>query len=392
MDTKITFLGDIMCSIPETAISKDKNGCFNYIPAFEAIQNYLGKSDYVVGNLETPVAGHELNYTSETTLFNTPIEFVKALQTVGVDMVTTANNHALDRGLVGLERTIDSLKMLSIDYTGTRKSREETPYLIKDFDGFKVAFLSYTYGTDSNYRNNALTQEEAFHLNSYRNEDKFPLEWKTSRLKEFLKLVVPEFIKRWGRDSTYPDCGKLGDEKSVLFEEMLCQIHEAKSKADFVIMCLHIGGQYNDDIGEYTQLVVEKCRNAGCDAVIGNHPHCILKSSAIENGFIAYALGNFYSTPHFGYYIDGVYADYSIILNLHFDLEKKCLVNVTFSVAKTVIENGRSVVRLINDLYNKANGKERKAIEKDLNAVVARFIGRKLKHLTIEEEYNYYSI
>ncbi len=390
--TKITFLGDIMCSIPETAISKGKNGQYDYTAAFAPIKSYLDNSDYVVGNLETPIAGHEMNYTSETTLFNTPVEFVQALKKAGVDMVTTANNHALDRGLLGLERTIDNLRALPIEFTGTRKSEDDNAYLVKNFNGFRVAFIAYTYGTDSNWRNNALEKEEAFHLNYYRTEDEFPMKLKTSKRKEFLKLVVPEFIKRIGRDSTYPDCGCIGEEKCQPFEQMISLIRKAKDDADYVIMCLHIGGQYNNDIGEYTRFVVERCKEAGCDAIIGNHPHCVQKSEQIENGFIAYALGNFYCTPHYGYYVDGVFADYSIVLNLHFDTEKRGLEKVTFSVAKSVIENGRSVVKFVNDLKDQLVGKERNLLIDDNASVVSRFLGNKNKqNIPVNSEYDYKS-
>lgn len=386
---KITFLGDIMCSIPESAVSKAANGSFDYTHAFGKIKNYLSKSDYVIGNLETPIAGHELNYTSETTLFNTPVEFVQALKCAGVDMVTTANNHALDRGLFGLERTIDNLKSVPMEFTGTRKSSEDEAYLIKDFNGFKVAFISYTYGADSDYRNNALLKDEEYHLNFYRTQDEFPVISKTSRAKEFLKLVVPEFIKKMGRDSTYIDCGMVGDEKCNHFDDMIALIQEAKKHSDYVVMCIHIGGQYNDDIGDYTQLIIDRCIKAGCDSVIGNHPHCVLKSMNKTNGFVAYALGNFFCTPHWGYYLDGKYADYSIILNLCFDVEKKQIEEITYSVAKSILVDGRSVVRLVNDLYENATLKERKKIEKDLVAVINRFTGRKIKKIIVKEEYKY---
>lgn len=386
---KITFLGDIMCSIPESVVSKAANGSFDYTHSFEKIKNYLSKSDYVIGNLETPIAGHELNYTSETTLFNTPVEFVQALKDAGVDMVTTANNHALDRGLLGLERTVDNLRAVPIEFTGTRKSPKEEAYLIKDFNGFKVAFVSYTYGTDSECRNNALNDKEEFYLNYYRTQDEFPVITKTSRTKEFLKLVLPEFIKKMGRDSTYIDCGKVGDEKCMHFENMIALIQEAKKRSDYVIMCIHIGGQYNDVIGDYTKLIVDSCVRAGCDSVVGNHPHCVLESRHKTNGFIAYALGNFYCTPHWGYYLNGKYADYSIILNLYINTEKKQIEEVTYSVAKSILVEGRSVVILVSDIYETATVREKRRLEKDLVAVVNRFTGGNTKKIIVKEEYKY---
>lgn len=385
---KISFLGDVLCSIPESEIAKKGENEYDYSPVFCNVRNYLEGSDYVVANLETPLAGQEMNYTSETTLFNTPTSFAKALKEAGVNLVTTANNHALDRGVAGLKATIANLNSINLAYTGTRTKRSEKNYFLVEIKGCKIAFISFTYGTESRWRNNELLDSQSFMLNLFRKQEPFPIKYKKNKTKEILKLVVPEFIKRIGRDSTYLDCGVVSDIYSPQFEYLISTIEDAKKEADVVALCLHIGGQYNRKIGDYTESVIEKCKEAGCDIIIGNHPHCIQKSS-LDSHFIAYALGNFLCTPNWGYYLEGVYADYSIILNVIIDNNTHKISDITFSVGKSVVENGHTKVRLLSDIYEVASLTEKRKLEKDCNNVLSRFMGYKINGCSIKREYAY---
>lgn len=385
---KISFLGDVLCSIPESEIAKKGENEYDYSPVFCNVRNYLEGSDFVVANLETPLAGQEMNYTSETTLFNTPTSFAKALKDAGVNLVTTANNHALDRGVAGLKATIANLNSINLAYTGTRSNRSEKNYFLVEIKGCRIAFVSFTYGTESRWRNNELLDSQNFMLNLFRKQELFPIKYKKNKTKEFLKLVVPEFIKRIGRDSTYLDCGILSDIDSPQFNNLISTIETAKKEADIVALCLHIGGQYNSRVGNYTETVIKKCKEVGCDIIIGNHPHCIQKSS-LDSQFIAYALGNFLCTPNWGYYLEGVYADYSIILNVIIENTTHKISDITFSVGKSVVENGHTVVRLLSDIYEVASTTEKKKLEKDCINVLSRFMGYKIKGCSIKREYAY---
>lgn len=81
--------------------------------------------------------------------FNTPDALAVNLKSLGFDVLSTANNHSLDKGINGLNRTIEVLDENGIAHTGTYSS--ESSYnniLIKEANGIKIAFLSYTYGTN----------------------------------------------------------------------------------------------------------------------------------------------------------------------------------------------------------------------------------------------------
>ena len=176
-----------------------------------------------------------------------------------------------------------------------------------------------------------------------------------------------------------------------LLNKMLGDIEEAKKSSDMVILCLHIGGQYNSKIGPYTQEIIRLCHEKGCDAIIANHPHCVLESKFDNNCYTAYSLGNFCSTPGYGYHVGGVYADYSVIANLNIDTESKKLESVSYAVAKCVREGLHSRVCMVKDLYDAASPKDKEKLKYDCQKVVERFLGKKLQssQFEVKEEYEY---
>ena len=113
---KITFTGDLLSLLPQNKASfNKKDNSYDYTPVFDKITYLLNNSDYVVGNLETPIAGEDLGYTYLPTVFNTPIEFLYAIKNAGFDFVSIANNHCLDRQLEGLNKTIENIEKTGLD-------------------------------------------------------------------------------------------------------------------------------------------------------------------------------------------------------------------------------------------------------------------------------------
>ena len=165
MEIKLTFVGDIMSEKIQNELSYI-GGKYDYSNMFDkGIMEFFEKSDYVVGNLETPIAGEELKYSYKEYSFNTPENFLKTLKTIGIDCVTTANNHCLDRGVTGLKNTIDALVRNEIEYTGTKVQKTSDSVLIKTLGNMKVAILSYTYGTNAVFNKQYLKRNEEYMVN-----------------------------------------------------------------------------------------------------------------------------------------------------------------------------------------------------------------------------------
>ena len=391
---RISFLGDLMCTTPMTQKAKSASG-FDYTPVFENIKKSLASSDYVVGNLETPLAGEDCLYSFHPTEFNTPDEFVSAAD-AGINMMTTANNHSLDRGLYGLKRTISILDQHGVEHVGTQLEMDSERTLYKMIGGIRFAFISYTYDTNSKWMNNKLPEEQLYHINLFKEQDSFPYGgegFKASGVKHTIHSLVPDFVKDILRDKSKLDCGTLQDFSSLKnkhFEDQLFNdINRAKAESDYVFVCLHIGGQYNDEIGVYTQKVVEKCKQVGASYVICNHPHCVLPITIDKDGtLVAYALGNFCYTPKWGYYVDGKFSEYSVIIHLDFQNNTKRLSDVRFSILRSVENRINTQVFNIFDLYNSKSDRQKRIINNEIKGVLNRLLKVHVANVDIKDEYS----
>lgn len=346
---KISFTGDIL--VFECQNKCSRHLCkYDYTSYLEQAKPVFAHSDYVVGNLETTCAGWWARYTHSDIEFNTPDSILKTLKEIGVDMVTTANNHVLDRKIKGLKRTMRKLKDYGLEYTGTRMQPQESNFLIKEFDGVKVAFIAYTYGVNEK----ELLPNCQYMVNITRKPDS------PSKKKWYKRLLHPIYdcLPKSIRLKIHPlrpmrafdDCvgaKEIGSATNQPFvDSMLATIQEAKKNADIVIFCLHSGGQFSKKIGEYTQWLINTIQTAGVNAIVTNHAHTILPIEKADNGcVIAYALGNFSFTPGVGYFIEGVEAEKSIVLNLYINKEKKIIEKYdTNSLESEVDANGAARV------------------------------------------------
>ena len=220
---------------------------------FPQIKSYISNADIAVGNLETTFAGGNKAYSGYPT-FNSPPQLAKDVQDLGIDVLTTSNNHSMDSGYNGLINTIDTLDDLGISHTGTFKSEEDkNKILIKDVNGVKIAFLSYTYGT------NGIAIPKG---------------------KEYcIYLIDKDLIKK--------------------------QLESAKAQnPDVICVSMHWGIEYKlQPNTEQTDLADYLFEN-GADIILGSHPHVLepmekrtvtLSDGTKKDGFVIYSLGNFIS-------------------------------------------------------------------------------------------------
>lgn len=369
---KLAFTGDILSYECQNKAIKKKYGEFDYTSIYEGVTTLLSQADYVIGSLETPIAGLKAGYTRNPIVFNTPETILKSLKLCGFDMLTTANNHCLDRGIEGLKNTLYALDNCGIEHTGTQLNVTEPNYLVKDLDGLKIGFVSFTYGTNAGANKCYLTDETRHMVNLFKKQ---PSPAKKSRFKEMLVKcflgLAPKKVRSRIRP-LYPtrkiaDCGTLSDLVSPEMKRFSETIVRAKRESDFVIALPHLGGQFNDIPGEFSRSVMEMCVDSGADMVIGNHSHVVLPIEQYHGKWIAHCLGNFSFTPGDGYYFADVLADYSILLFMEIDKQTH-VITPSFSILKNVIgEDGISRVVDTSELCGDTS------VETDVRGVFARF-------------------
>ncbi len=338
---KISFLGDIICQLPFLKAAQKRGN--DFYTAFENLQPLLQDSDYVVANLETPIAGEEAGYTNDVYSFNTPAAFLDALKRLKIDLYLTANNHCLDRGIKGLKNTLRELDDRQMAHTGTGPKR----YHLAKICDTTIAFLNYTACVNEDkwklYGHNLAPTD----LNLLIDIDKY-LAYRTKirrqtisfyTLRKKLGNAIPKSIQLKLKSAlgikqhpTY-DNEPLDAFKGERLDQVQQDISQAKSEADIVILLPHCGGQFNTKPGKLSQELFQTLFDFGADAVIGNHPHTIQETGLHNGKPYAYSLGNVSFSPSYPFQIKSSHPEIGMIFNIF--IEEKTIVKKTTSRIKT---------------------------------------------------------
>jgi hypothetical protein len=230
------------------------------------VGDLLASADVTYANLEGPVAQgvtasgssvrdpgfkfDEVVYSSYPQ-FNYHPYLIDDLLASGVDVVSTANNHALDRRGLGVDRTLDALEAAGLPHTGTRrKGDDESPwYALTTHRGFTLAWLACTYATNG----------------------------------------IPD------NNDQVLDCF---DDTAAL--EAMVRDLAARPGVDAVIVTPHWGVEYEANPAWDQSRLAHRLLEAGATAILGSHPHVTQPweryvTSDGRETFAVYSLGNFVS-------------------------------------------------------------------------------------------------
>lgn len=279
---KIGAIGDILIhdTVYEDAFV---NPAFDFKPMLSHVREYLLQPDLLLANQETLLGGEEIGLSSYP-MFNSPVEVGEALIDAGVDIVSNANNHSLDRSEKGVQASLKNMEEAGLPYVGSFKDEADKQDLrILNNNGIKVSYLSYTYGTNG--------------------------------------IPVP-----------------IGKEHLVNLidrEAMKAEIHRARTESDIVVMSIHWGNEYQRfptvDQKELAQFLVDE----GVDIIFGHHPHVLqpmewLTAADGRQAFVVYSLGNFLSGQMWDYKDIGGLATIEITKTITPDGDKIVLQNPEF--------------------------------------------------------------
>ncbi len=254
----LLFVGDFMQHQRQIDAAFTGRG-YDYSACFSQVKEEVSKADVAIGNFEVTLGGKPyVGYPS----FSAPDEFLSAIMDAGFDVMITANNHCLDKGKPGLERTIQMLDSLKALHAGTYLNSEERdknyPLLIEK-NGFRISLLSYTYSTNG------------------------------------IATIAPNVVN-------YIDK-----------EVMLRDIENAyKQNPDVVIAYMHWGTEYQSLPDDEQKELVDWLLAHGVDHVIGSHPHVLqpmevrCDSVTKKKHVVVYSLGNYISNMSVRYRDGGI--------------------------------------------------------------------------------------
>lgn len=239
----LLFIGDIMGHDSQIESAKVPGvDRYDYDPVFQEVAGIIRKADFAIANLEVTLAGKP--YTGYPA-FSSPDDLAVACKNAGIDVLVTANNHACDKGLRGITRTIRVLDSLKIMHTGTfsdSSHREKSNLLILRKGNFRIGILNYTYGTNE------------------------------------IPTPAPAWVNRM---DTVVMAKDIRDSRGMLLDEL--------------IVFLHWGKEYENHPSANQEEMAAFLRRQGVRIIIGSHPHVLQRMERNDGQFIAYSLGNYVS-------------------------------------------------------------------------------------------------
>lgn len=249
---KIIFCGDLMGHGGQIKAAQTADG-YDYSPCFQFIEGYLKSADLAMANFELTLAGPPYSGYPQ---FSSPDQVLVDANNAGFGLFTTVNNHCMDSGKEGFLRTLNVFDSLGVAHLGTYRDtmeRQANHPLMMDLKGFRLAFLTYTYGTN--------------------------------------EIPVPAPLVANMIDTTV----------------MVDDLEEARMMgAEYVITLIHWGIEYDTLANKKQRSLAQFLLSHGSDIVIGGHPHVVQDATmdALPDNdktpeIVVYSMGNLISNQRF---------------------------------------------------------------------------------------------
>lgn len=237
----LSFAGDVMFSAQYLA-AYDQHGVTAL--ADESMLSHMREADLFLLNEEFPFSLQGEAMDDKEYTFRVDPAYVKIFQDLGADIVTVANNHALDFGKEAFCDTLDTLKQAEIGCIGGGYTiQEASAPAVRTVNGQTFAIFGATRVSPS-------------------------YDW-------YATDSTP------GLFQTY-DPAKLN-----------AAIQEAASVYDHIIVFVHWGIERSETPEDYQRALAKGYIDAGADLVVGCHPHVLQGFEYYSGVPIIYSLGNY---------------------------------------------------------------------------------------------------
>ena len=218
---------------------------YDFKPMLKHIKERIKDYDLAYYNQETILGGTELGLSTYP-LFNSPYEVGDAFIDAGFNLVSLATNHTIDKGERGVLNSRNYWnQQADVLAAGSYSSFEERDkVVIKEVNGIKYAFLSYT-----TYTNGLIVPTGKEYLVNVYDDD-----------------LIKEEIARY------------------------------RDQVDLLMVAMHWGTEYMTYPTNEQKEISEYLASLGVDLIIGCHPHVIEPIEYIDDTLVIYSLGNFISS------------------------------------------------------------------------------------------------
>ena len=240
-----------------------------------AVLNELKAADIAFANLEAPLTTRGVRAEKQNTLRADPCQ-IEDLLISGVDIVSLANNHMLDYGIDGLADTLVNLERHGVMQVGAGLNLEAARRTaVLEGPGGRMGFLAF-----------ASTLPQGFAADAER-PGIAPIHATAAFVVE--NPLVQEQPGTPPPVITFP----LQMDVDVTVES----VRKLKAEAEFVVVSAHWGVAGQDAVMDYEREVARALIDAGCDLILGHHPHRLHGVEFYREKPIFYSIGNFVFEP-----------------------------------------------------------------------------------------------
>lgn len=248
-EVTLSFVGDVGFAQGYATINicrQQPNGIYDCI--LPEVMEIMQGTDIMMANNEFPYSYRGTPTPDKTYTFRADPEDVSLMTSMGVDIVSLANNHAYDYGPDALIDTVDTLNEARLPFVGAGKNIEEA---------MKPAY---------------------FHVNG-----------------KVVSYVSATQIERYGNpDTKEATADSPGVLRTLEPSKAVAVIKEAEANSDFVVMYVHWGSESTDLVEQSQRDLARAYVDAGADLIIGDHSHCLQGIDYIDDVPVFYSLGNFW--------------------------------------------------------------------------------------------------
>jgi Bacterial capsule synthesis protein PGA_cap len=238
----LAFAGDVhFMKVPGARLAHDPD------TALGPVAKVLRRADVAMVNLETTVTTRGQPQHKHYR-FRAPASAFRALRAAGVDVVTMANNHGMDYGLIGLRDSLAAAAAARFPLVGIGRDAAQAwaPWVVS-VGGQRLAILGAT------------------------------------------QVLEPGLQEAWTAGSHKPGLAATHDQP-----RLLAAVRQARRLADTVVVYLHWGEEGNPCPTDPQRRIAALLARAGADIVVGTHAHTLQGSGWLGRTYVAYGLGNFY--------------------------------------------------------------------------------------------------
>lgn len=237
---KILAMGDMIFHQPIVKNYRS-NDSYDFTPIFNNISSDINEADLAIANFEGSVNSNRK--LSGFPLFNFPKETIYSLKNVGFDLLSTANNHALDTGLDGIAETISHINESGMKNFGTL-AEDGDKGIIVEKNGIKIGLISFT---DTLNGMDSLMRGKEYSVNTFA-------------------------------------------------QDVKSDIQNLKDNTDIVIVYPHWGNEYQLVPNERQIFLKEMLQESGADIILGSHPHVLQRYEVEDKNnkkyFTIFSMGN----------------------------------------------------------------------------------------------------